>query len=391
VLALHRSGEPDVLGRYSTGYARLLACALAGCIALTLANHRRLLARIVVWRRELLLLPVSIGIGLLVCELVLRLFDPVGIGYYSEMRRYEQDRVPDERLSYRHPRATTRRYQGVELRYNELGLRDDPIAAKAPGEFRVLVLGDSVALGWGVRQEETFSAVLERQLAADLPGPVRVINTGVCSYNTVMELAWLREHGFALDPDLVLLLYVPNDVVTTAAIWAPEANASESEHPHADLAMSVLGRSWLVRLLLHLDRARTPRSVPGDPSEPGWQASMQALRELVADAQARDVGVAVFLWTWGGSADADQAALHAALGRAAAPVPVEETGSWFAGESIAQLANSRIDPHPNARAHARLAEGMQRSLRANSLLPGKQKAPGLDGDRGPFTRGASVD
>ena len=58
------------------------------------------------------------------------------------------------------PGSTTQRYQGVGLRYNETGLRDDPIGPKADGEFRVIVLGDAITLGWGVEPAATFPAVL---------------------------------------------------------------------------------------------------------------------------------------------------------------------------------------------------------------------------------------
>ena len=200
---------------------------------------------------------------------------------------------------------------------------------------------------------------------------MRVLNTGVCSYNTVMELTWLREHGFALAPDLVLLLYVPNDVVITQAIWSPDGGRGPQPRPYLDLAISTLARSWLFRLLLHIEQRSGGRSVPGDPGEPGWQASMAALRELATQTQARGVGLAVYLWSSGGALDPAQTELLAAMRAALAPVAVEETGSWFADEPAGRWMNSRIDPHPNARAHARLAERMQASLEAQRLLPGR--------------------
>ena len=94
---------------------------------------------------------------------------------------------------------------------------------------------------------------------------------------------------------------------------------------------------------------------------------MAALRALVTDAQARGVKVAVFFWSSG--VDASQAELLAATRGAVAPVVVDETGSWFAGEPVGRWMNSRIDPHPNAEAHARLAARMLESLRAQHLLP----------------------
>lgn len=374
-LALHRSGDAVVLGRYSVGWARLLAVVFALSAALTLATRPRVLAWLVARRGELLLVPFAVACALLAGELWLRVFDPVGIAYYSEMRRYEHDRVADPLLHYRQPTSTTRRYQGVDFRYNELGLRDDPIGAKAEREFRVLVLGDSVTLGWGVEQQDTFSARLQRELAAELGRPVRVINTGVCSYNTVMEVDWLRAHGLALEPDLVMLLYVPNDVVANAAIWLPPGAEPARPQTWLDRVMSLLARSWLFRLVLHLDAAGGARSVPGSPGDPGWQASLAALSELAAETRARQIGLALFFWTGGRESDPAQRELLAALRAAAAPVPIEETAGWFADEPGGELMNSRIDPHPNARAHARMAQRMREALREQGLLPEAASPP----------------
>jgi ADP-ribose pyrophosphatase YjhB (NUDIX family) len=124
----------------------------------------------------------------------------------------------------------------------------------------------------------------------------------------------------------------------------------------------------LFRLLLHIEQRRDGRSVPGDPSEPGWQASMAALRELSEQTRARDVGLAVYLWSGVGPLDAAQAELLAAMRAALGPVPVEETGLWFADAPVRAWINSRIDPHPNARGHARLAERMHAALAAQGLL-----------------------
>lgn len=373
-LALHRSEAPDVLGRYSLGYAALLAALLAVCAGLAIGNAPPLVGWIQARRRELLLLPLSLLASLLGAELFLRVFDPIGISYYGEMSRYARDRVPDADLVYRHPRSTTRRYQGVEVRYNELGLRDDPIAPKTNRELRVVVLGDSVAFGWGVEQEKTFSSVLQRLLAEELERPVRVINTGVCSYNTVLERAWLGKHGFALQPDLVLLVYATNDVVPALAVWSPQDDGSGQGPLLARILMPFLKRAWLYRLLVHVHQQTPARSVPGRPGQPGWDASMDALRALADESRARDLGFAAYLWTW--RLDASHAELLAAMRSALAPASVEETASWFAGEPIQRWINSPVDQHPNAQAHAIAARRMLASLRAQRLLPGAASVSG---------------
>src|SRR5262245_54821758 len=45
---------------------------------------------------------------------------------------------------------------GTVVRTNTLGLRDREYGPKAPGEFRVLSLGDSYAFGYGVELEQSY-------------------------------------------------------------------------------------------------------------------------------------------------------------------------------------------------------------------------------------------
>lgn len=80
---------------------------------------------------------------------------------------------------------------------------------KPAGLFRVLALGDSVTLGHGVEDEETFSAVLEQTLSQFRP--TEVINMGVSGFGTAEELIQLREVGLRYEPDLVVLAYFVND------------------------------------------------------------------------------------------------------------------------------------------------------------------------------------
>jgi hypothetical protein len=81
---------------------------------------------------------------------------------------------------------------------------------KEPGNLRVLVLGDSHTMGYEVRQEYTFSSVLERYLKRS-GRKVEVINTGVSGFGTAEQLAFLREEGFRYDPDFVVLAFYAND------------------------------------------------------------------------------------------------------------------------------------------------------------------------------------
>lgn len=101
----------------------------------------------------------------------------------------------------------------VTVRTNALGLRGAPAEAHpARGVFRILVLGDSFAFGFGVEDDETFAARLAGALAPP-PGfeRVEVLNAGVAGWSADQYLLFLETRGFALEPDLVLLAVTEND------------------------------------------------------------------------------------------------------------------------------------------------------------------------------------
>jgi hypothetical protein len=81
---------------------------------------------------------------------------------------------------------------------------------KPPNIIRVLSLGDSQTQGYEVRQDATFSAVLERYLNTRSI-PAEVINAGVSGFSTAEELVFLENEGRKYQPDIVVLGYYAND------------------------------------------------------------------------------------------------------------------------------------------------------------------------------------
>jgi hypothetical protein len=71
----------------------------------------------------------------------------------------------------------------VHYRMNGVGLRDDEASLDRPS---IIVLGDSVAMGWGVERVDSFPERLET-----LTG-LKVLNAGVPSYGTARELLLLE-------------------------------------------------------------------------------------------------------------------------------------------------------------------------------------------------------
>jgi hypothetical protein len=115
-------------------------------------------------------------------------------------------------------------FAGVPVRINSLGFRDDReySIAKAPGTFRIIVLGDSVTFGHGTLGETTYPFLLEQRLKAWRPDIAwEVWNLGIPGYNTGQELAYLEEVGQQYAPDLVVVGFYPNDIQNNTVVSNP--------------------------------------------------------------------------------------------------------------------------------------------------------------------------
>jgi hypothetical protein len=93
------------------------------------------------------------------------------------------------------------------------GLRGPELGPKEPGEFRIVVIGDSMVFGGQVREEQRFTERLEATLKSRGSGQVRVVNVGVPGWTTFNEAGFLKANVAWLQPDLVVLaVYLGNDI-----------------------------------------------------------------------------------------------------------------------------------------------------------------------------------
>lgn len=135
------------------------------------------------------------------------------LALYEEDPQYHVMMRPDARISrYINVRPGERRYLTYEISHQ--GLRDVEYGPKQPGEYRILMLGDSFTVGTPVSPQDTIPKQLERILRECGPAQsVTVINAGSIGAGPLQELGVLRKRGLALNPDLVVLqLFLPNDV-----------------------------------------------------------------------------------------------------------------------------------------------------------------------------------
>ena len=141
--------------------------------------------------------------------------EPQGLYYFDE-RMGAHRPLPNRRVIQSSPEIGS-----IELRTNSLGLRDDQeYGVKTDQSFRILALGDSFTWGQGVTFEETWLHLLELRLNDGHPRKrIELIKAGVPGYGTRDELNYLRNYGLKLQPDLVLLAFIGEDMLNNGAPW----------------------------------------------------------------------------------------------------------------------------------------------------------------------------
>ena len=210
------------------------------------------------------------------------------------------------------------RYGDVVYRFNSLGYRDDEPGA-GPGVRRIVLLGDSVSFGLGVRQDRIYAALLEAALRRQFGPAWEMDNLAVFAYHTGHELETLEEDGLRLRPELVLVQFYMNDfsIPPPAAPGAPPPRPGLGDRLTA-VKNRVLYSSALYRrlnqivegaayLLAHGARrrwfpetlssveARGERAMLEAHPDDGRIAAFQALRQIRDRARERGAGTLVIL------------------------------------------------------------------------------------------------
>jgi lysophospholipase L1-like esterase len=114
----------------------------------------------------------------------------------------------------------------MTARMNNLGLRDNDIPPGKSSRFRIVAIGDSFTHGWGVELEDTWVKQLEAELRAR-GYDVEIINAGQSGMNTAFYRAMARRIVPVLQPDLVLVGMLHNDIgmsnMERVGLWRPVA------------------------------------------------------------------------------------------------------------------------------------------------------------------------
>lgn len=99
------------------------------------------------------------------------------------------------------------------IRINTDGFRGAEVPReKPPGEWRIVILGDSLAFGLGVDEHEIFVGRLS-DMAAQAGLRIRFINCSVSGYAPWQQLDLLASECLKFTPDVVVHIFCLNDVI----------------------------------------------------------------------------------------------------------------------------------------------------------------------------------
>lgn len=229
-------------------------------------------------RRKKLLLGLAVALGALVAlELIAR------VAYRG---RWPHFFVHDPELGWAHRAGWSGQVRaGVEASFDELGLREERPRA-TDGRPRVLLLGDSVAFGYGLAQEATIARALERASTT----PLEVLNAGVPGYATEQETRLLARLAPILRPKAAVLLFcLRNDL----GVPPLDPSAANDLVPRDRFARALLDRSALafaIARALHRESVRSSREDGGEPPflTPGAIAALSSAERAATFEVARE-------------------------------------------------------------------------------------------------------
>ena len=283
--------------------------------------------------------------------------------------------LKDDLLQFELKPLAERTLFGQPFQTNSFGMRDDPVAIeKAPGTFRIAVLGSSMDMGWGVRDHDTymnrFERWLESQSARDgsnLGRRFEVLNFAVAAYSPMQRLETLRRKVFDFHPDLVIYS------ATTLDTRLMEIHLCEMFRKNIDLKYSFLRAGTALAEIVQ-DDVRTDlegRLINKDRLKMKlrptyWGLYDTALGTIAAECRAANVPLTMLIIPRVGKADAPSGR-HESVARLKAittrhGITVFDLSDAFDFVDPVSLEIAAWDDHPNAIGHHRLFVALARAV-----------------------------
>jgi hypothetical protein len=231
------------------------------------------------------LLALSVVVALVISEGILRVKNSSMKNYDIEMWRYARElkvKSSDPSLDFEHLKSKSAVLQNVEIRLNEWGLRGDSVPPASPDKRRILFLGASTTLGWGVREQDTVERRLELMLAA-AGQPAEVLNAGIGNYNAERYVSRFLKQLTRLNPTDIVVQYFMRD-----AEDLPPGGGNILLR-HSELAVTLwIAYHRLFERTGEVNLVERYRKVY-DPGQQGFIVMQRELKKLADYAQAREI------------------------------------------------------------------------------------------------------
>ena len=329
--------------------------------------------------RRIIVVLLSLALSLLVAEIGLRNLRPVGfravpvIESEDVWRQLLHQASAIDGLAYELAPNKTGFAKGTTVTTNSHGMRGPELLADGPDLFRVAVVGDSFAFGFGVAAEQTFAAVLTRELRrSGLPGwRYEVLNFGVGGYSSRDEALVLQHRVLPLHPDVVIVAYALNDpeIEPIQPLHAYYATTHWWQHLH--LARLIAATRWQHKL----DRFGDGDYYQYLHAEPrSWQSVIDAFAEMSRATRETRTPLILAILTGGRHNDWKHypyRALHEQIGTAAAEqhMTVADTLPFMSRFAPQVTRISRHDDHFSPKGHMVVARALYLSLAKLGTLP----------------------
>lgn len=303
-------------------------------------------------------------------EILVRFVLDDGMQYDLEMWKYARQGKKlsdDPAIGHEHVDNAKFHAMGVDIEINSHGMRGPEVEQAKPADtFRILMVGDSLTFGWGVKAEETFSQRLEALLVQD-NRRVEVLNTGIGNTNTPMQAQLFAAHGRTFQPDLVIINYFINDAEFTPDHREP-----------GFLARNSFSYNFFVGRLDSVLRLFSQRSgwkeyyadLYGEDGN--WQAARDAIGKIVEMARAD--GGDVLLVNYPEIRELTPYPFEEVTARLAAvanelDIPFLDLLPSVVDQHPSDLWVTVPDPHPNGFANGFFADALYRKLVDERMVP----------------------
>ena len=158
---------------------------------------------------------VSLIFIFFLCEGILRLKNFIIPNYDIEMWKYAKTlkkKSTNPKIGHIHINNKTAKLQKIKIRINNLGQRGKDINLNELKNFqrRILVIGSSVTLGWGVKEDKIFTNILQK-ISEQKNQNWLVINGGIGNYNTERYINNYMENWQDLNATDIVVQFFVND------------------------------------------------------------------------------------------------------------------------------------------------------------------------------------